>query len=82
VTGAGFEVERATHVFSFLVPPAVLVRRTPLRRLVSANDEDAAASPLATKVLGSAARAERAVLRRAGSLPLGLSLLALARRRP
>lgn len=78
--GAGFEVERATHVFSFLVPPALLLRRTPLRRLVSGSDDEASASPLVSKVLGGAARAERAVLRRTGRIPVGLSLLALARR--
>jgi SAM-dependent methyltransferase len=75
---AGFEVERATHVFSFLVPPALVLRRTPLRRFVSGNDDDASASPLVSKVLGGAARAERAVLRRTGRLPVGLSLLAVA----
>lgn len=79
VGGAGFEIERATHVFSFLVPPAVLLRRTPLRHLVSGSDEDAAASPLVSKLLGGAARAERAVLRRTDRLPLGLSLLTVAR---
>ncbi|MPY94936.1 MAG: methyltransferase domain-containing protein [Acidimicrobiia bacterium] len=80
VRSAGLELDRVTHFFSFLVPPAVALRRTPLGRLVSGNDEDAAASPLVSKVLGGAARAERAVLRRAGRLPVGLSLLAVARR--
>jgi SAM-dependent methyltransferase len=80
LAGAGFEVEQATYFFSFLVPPAVLLRRTPLRHLSSGNDEDAASSPLVSRVFGAAARAERAVLRRARKLPVGLSLLAVSRR--
>ena len=75
----GFEVTRTSYYFSFLVAPAFLVRRTPLRRLVSSTDEDASSSVLADRVLSSAARVERSVLRRVGRLPFGLSILALAR---
>lgn len=75
----GFEVTRTSYYFSFLVVPAFLVRRTPLRRLVSSTDEEASASPLADRVLSTAARLERAALRRVDHLPFGLSILALAR---
>lgn len=80
VKTAGFEVERETNYFSFLVPPAILMRRTPLRRLFSGSDDDASASPLVSRVLGTAARLERAVLRRRPELSVGLSLLVVARR--
>jgi ubiquinone/menaquinone biosynthesis C-methylase UbiE len=75
---AGFEVERTTYYFSFLVPPAFLVRRTPLRRLVNTTDEAASSSPLVTKVMAGAAKAERALLRRFDHLPFGLSIAAVA----
>ena len=78
VARAGFEVERTSYYFSFLVPPAYAVRRTPLRRLVGDADEETSGSPLVSRLMTAAARAERAVMRRAGRLPFGLSVLALA----
>jgi ubiquinone/menaquinone biosynthesis C-methylase UbiE len=75
----GFEVTRTSYYFSFLVAPAFVVRRTPLRRLVTSTDEEASSSPLGDRVLSGAARFERAVLRRVGRLPFGLSILAVAR---
>jgi SAM-dependent methyltransferase len=75
---AGFDVTRTSYYFSFLVPPAYAVRRTPLRRLVGNTDEEASGSALVSRLMAAAARAERAVLRRTGRLPFGLSVLALA----
>lgn len=77
VSRAGFDVERSTYYFSFLVPPAFLLRRTPLRRLVRSTDENASSSPLVTRVMTTAARAERALLRRFDRLPFGLSIAAI-----
>jgi SAM-dependent methyltransferase len=78
VEDAGFTVDRRTHLFSFLVPPAVLVRRTPLRRLVHATeDEMSMMHPAADAVLASLARAERVIGRR-WRIPFGLSILAVA----
>jgi len=75
----GFEVTRTSYYFSFLVVPAFLVRRTPLRRLVSSTDEEASSSALTDRLLWSAARLERAALRKVDRLPFGLSILAVAR---
>lgn len=38
---AGLDVRRVTHFHSWLVPPAMLLRRTPLRRLVRKGAEEA-----------------------------------------
>jgi SAM-dependent methyltransferase len=77
VARAGFDVNRTSYYFSFLVPPAYAVRRTPLRRLIGSTDEEASGSPLVSRLMAAAARAERAVLRRT-RVPFGLSVLALA----
>jgi SAM-dependent methyltransferase len=78
VTAAGFTVERASYCFSFLVPPAWLLRRTPLRRLVTVTDEEVS-SPggVVDRVLATLAAAERWWLRR-WSLPFGLSIIVVA----
>jgi SAM-dependent methyltransferase len=78
VARAGFEVDRTSYYFSFLVPPAYAVRRTPLRRLMGDTDEETSGSPRVSRVMMAAARAERVLLRRTGRLPFGLSVLALA----
>lgn len=79
VRAAGLEVERTTYVFSFLVPPAVLVRRTPLRRLFPPTDEEASSfHPAVDAVLARLATLERRWLRHR-SLPFGLSVLCVAR---
>lgn len=75
---AGFEVHRTSYYFSFLVPPAYVVRRTPLRRLAGDADEELSSSPILGRVMAGAARAERAWLGRGHRLPFGLSILALA----
>jgi ubiquinone/menaquinone biosynthesis C-methylase UbiE len=78
VERAGFDVERVSYYFSFLVPFAFALRRTPLRRLVSSTDEAASSSPLVSRVMTSLCGAERAMMRRIDRLPCGLSILALA----
>jgi SAM-dependent methyltransferase len=77
---AGFVVERAGYFHSFLVPPAVLLRRTPLHRLQRGTDEEASGgSALVGRVCGALAAAERRLARRRG-VPAGLSVALVARR--
>jgi SAM-dependent methyltransferase len=80
VEAAGFEVDRHTYLFSFLVPPAVLMRRTPLRKLFHATeDEVSMMHPAADALFAFLARAERAIGRR-WRIPFGLSILVVAHR--
>lgn len=80
VADAGFDVERVTYVFSFLVPAAFLVRRTPLRHLVSGTeDELSMVHPLIEKLMLLLAAVERR-LTRSIRIPFGLSVACLARR--
>lgn len=79
VTAAGFTVERATYFFSFLVPPAWLVRRTPLGRVLPDTDEEASSTGgVLDRILAGLAALERRWLRR-WDLPVGLSILVVAR---
>ena len=78
---AGFSPIRATYFNSFLVPPAAVLRRTPVRRLVTVEqDEVGAASPAVDAVMTALAGLERRWARGARSIPFGLSIMALARR--
>jgi SAM-dependent methyltransferase len=80
VRAAGFEVDRHTYLFSFLVPPAVLMRRTPLRkRLHVTEDEVSMMHPVADAGFALLARAERAIGRR-WRVPFGLSILLVGHR--
>jgi dolichyl-phosphate beta-glucosyltransferase len=75
---AGFEVERLTHVFSWLVPP-VLVKR----RLGGSEQPQLGldvSSPAVDRAAQVLTRAERALVSRV-SLPAGTSLLCVARPR-
>jgi SAM-dependent methyltransferase len=75
---AGFVVERSTYFFSFLVPVAALLRKTPLRRFFPATDEEASEMhPAIASVLALLARLERRVGARI-DLPFGLSILIVA----
>lgn len=77
---AGLQVDRVSYFHSWLVPPAVLLRKTPLGRLVAGSDEEASfVSPRVNRALRSASSAERAVLARR-DLPFGLSVLGVAHR--
>ena len=78
VKAAGFEVDRVTYLFSFLVPLAAVVRKTPLRRFFPATDEESSAMhPAIEAVLAILARIERRLGARF-DLPFGLSILLVA----
>jgi SAM-dependent methyltransferase len=78
VEAAGFEVERLTHVFSWLVPPVLVKRRLGgSERPQLGLDVSSPAVDRAAQVL---TRAERALVSRV-SLPAGTSLLCVARPR-
>ena len=78
VTAAGFEIDRTTHMFSFLVPPAVLLRRTPLRRIIKVTDDEVSTMhPVIDRTFALLARLERMIGRR-WRLPVGLSILLVA----
>ncbi len=75
----GLSVERLTYFNSFLVPPAALLRRTPLRRLGGRTDEETSdLRPGVARLLGRVTAAERAVGRRV-RVPFGLSILLVGR---
>lgn len=77
---AGLEVQRSTYFHSWLVPLALLIRRTPLRRLVGdrTQDEVSHAAPWINRLGDFLARIEAAVLHRF-DVPFGLSVLVVAR---
>jgi SAM-dependent methyltransferase len=78
VEAAGFEVDRRTCIFTFLVPPAILLRRTPLKRLVKATDDEVSMMhPIVETAFAALARAERWVGRRR-PIPFGLSSVIVA----
>jgi SAM-dependent methyltransferase len=78
VEQAGFTVERSSYCFSFLLGPAWLLRRTPLRRLVHVTDEEVSSTGgLVDRILAGLARLERRWLRR-WRLPVGLSIICVA----
>lgn len=80
LSAAGFDVLRHTYFHSFLVPPATLLRRTPLKRMMNCTQEEVGASSRVVDLATSSlATIERTWASRA-RLPFGLSLLAVARR--
>jgi glycosyltransferase involved in cell wall biosynthesis len=79
-TMAGLRVDRCSYFHSWLVPPALLLRRTPLRLLLKGAPEEASfVSPTINRLLGVVAGAERAVAQRT-RVPFGLSILLVASR--
>jgi SAM-dependent methyltransferase len=81
VTRAGLRPVRTTYFNSFLVPPAAVMRRTPVRRLITVEqDEVGAASPLVDRVMTALASGERRWAARGRSVPFGLSIVTLAER--
>lgn len=81
VGDAGFEPLHTAYFNSFLVPPAAVLRRTPVRRLVKGHqDEVGAASPLIDRVMTRLSAVERRLARRRRGVPFGLSIVMLARR--
>jgi SAM-dependent methyltransferase len=78
---AGLEVLRVTHFHSWLAVPAFLLRRTPVRRLVKGQAEEASfVHPAVNRLLVRVTDLERRALRRI-DLPFGLSILLVAQRR-
>jgi SAM-dependent methyltransferase len=76
---ADLEVLRSTHFHSWLAPIAVVVRRTPVGRLLRGSAEEASyVHPAVNAVLHGLTALERRVLRRV-DLPVGLSILLVAR---
>lgn len=76
---SGVVVERCTYYHSWLVPIALLVRRTPLRRLVRNEAEEASfVNPTVNRLLTAVAAVERRVCRFV-DLPFGLSIMMVAR---
>lgn len=72
---AGLEVLRCTHLHSWLVPPALALRRTPLGRLMRGSAEEASMGhPALNRLLSAITAMERRVLARR-DLPFGLSIL-------
>jgi SAM-dependent methyltransferase len=79
---ADLQVLRCTHFHSWLTLPALLLRRTPLRLLLQGSAEEASyVSPGVNRLLVGVTGIERRILRRA-DLPVGLSILLVARTRP
>ena len=79
-TMAGLRVERCTYFHSWLVPAALLLRRTPLRLLLRGAPEEASfVSPSINRLLGLVASVERTIATRA-RVPFGLSILLVATR--
>jgi SAM-dependent methyltransferase len=75
---AGLDVQRCTYFHSWLAPLALLLRRTPLRRLMKKEAEEASfVSPAVNRLLVQIVRLERALIRRL-DMPFGLSLFLVA----
>lgn len=77
---AGLEVTRSTYYHGWLVPLALLVRRTPIRFLVRNSAEEASfVGPVINRLLLAVVGAERWISKRA-RIPVGLSILLVARK--
>jgi ubiquinone/menaquinone biosynthesis C-methylase UbiE len=80
VRSADLSIERSEYFHSWLVLIAVMLRKTPLRRLLRADDTAGEASfvhPAVNRVLLALARAEQR-LARAIHIPVGLSIMVVA----
>jgi hypothetical protein len=82
VRAAGLVVIRCTYFHSWLVPLALVVRKTPLARLARGSNEEASfVSPSFNRLLHLVTRIERALIHRL-PLPFGLSIMLVAQRPP
>jgi SAM-dependent methyltransferase len=82
VRDAGLEVVRASYYHAWLLPLALVVRRTPLGRLITDSGEAASYVHPAVNALAAAlCRVERMLLR-VVRLPFGTSAMVVARRPP
>lgn len=79
---AGLVVERLCYYYSFLVPLAVLTRKTPLGRFMRETDEETSSMhPLLDRTFYAMASIETWLAMRGVTIPFGLSILCVARRR-
>jgi SAM-dependent methyltransferase len=78
-TAAGLEVLRTSYFHSWLAPVALVVRRTPVGRLLRGTAEEASfVHPAVNRLLTAVTGLERRILRRT-DLPFGLSVFLVAR---
>lgn len=76
---AGFTVERLSYFYSFLVPLAILTRRTPLGRLLKDSDEETSSvHPAIDWLFYEISTLERYLGRRGLPIPFGLSIFCVA----
>lgn len=75
---AGIEVEWVSYYFSFLLPAAILARKTPLRRFFADTDEEATQAGALGSLFDLLGRLERRILRLT-RLPFGLSIVLVGR---
>ena len=76
---AGLVVQRCTYYHSWLIPLALALRRTPLRRLVRGEAEEASyVGPGVNRLLAKVTAVERAACR-LFDIPAGLSIMLVAR---
>jgi len=76
---AGFRVVRISYLFSFLAVPALILRKTPLRRYVGESDGGGAAAPWLNRALGWVSSVERwLAFKMRVPIPIGLSVIAIA----
>lgn len=82
VVSAGFVVDTLSYYYSFLVPPAALVRRTPIGRLLPTDTEEEASSvhPAIDAVFLKLSQFERWMARKGLPIPFGLSIYCVAHR--
>lgn len=79
-TRAGLDVDHVTYYHAWLVPLALLLRKTPLGRLQRGNAEEASfVNPTVNRLLTTLTAVERRVAVRV-RVPLGLSVLIVAHR--
>ena len=76
---AGLDVVRTRHYLAWLVPLTFALGRTPLRSLLRPPEQANFVDPRVNRWLGAVAAAERRIGSRV-TLPLGMSLLVVARR--
>ena len=77
--GAGLDVVRTRHYLAWLLPLTFALGRTPLRSLLRPPEQATFVAPGINRLLGAVAGAERRIGSRV-PLPLGMSLLVVARR--
>lgn len=79
VEDAGLEVDRLCYYYSFLVPLAILARKTPFRRFIKDTDEETSSMhPALDTGFYNLARLETWLAMKGVPIPFGLSILCVA----